>query len=181
MDLRVSRQHSIPLICTALFALLWVITRACVQTITIDEAETYLAFVRPPWPAHWVAASNNHVLNTLLIKLFTSIFGPYHLALRAPALVGAAIYIYACYFLCRLMTAQMRVQWPLLVCLIYNPFVLDYLVAARGYSLSTAFLMCTLVITAASQWKAMTEREPPLIRPIVYASACAALSFAANF
>ena len=38
-------------------------------------------------------ASNNHVLNSLLMRLFTSVFGVSHLSVRAPALLGAALYI----------------------------------------------------------------------------------------
>ena len=59
---------------TAIFALLWAVARACVQSITIDEADTYLVWVARRDPAHWQAASNNHVLNSLLMRLFTSVF-----------------------------------------------------------------------------------------------------------
>ena len=85
---------------TALFAFVWAVARACVQSITIDEADTYLAWVARPNPSHWEAASNNHVLNSLLMRLFTSVFGVSHLTVRAPALLGAAIYIAAIYLLC---------------------------------------------------------------------------------
>ena len=38
-------KPSLLLGCTAAFALFWVIARACVQSITIDEADTYLGGV----------------------------------------------------------------------------------------------------------------------------------------
>ena len=109
--------------------------------ITIDEADTYLVWVARHDPSQWEAASNNHVLNSLLMRLFTSVFGVSHLSVRAPALLGAALYILAAYLLCRKLTPELRVQWPVFVCLVYNPFVMDYLVAARGYSMALAFLM----------------------------------------
>src|SRR5215470_2912969 len=85
----------------AIFAFLWVFARACLQSITIDEADTYLFFVGRPWPSHWEPSTNNHLLNSLLMRLFTSLFGVSHLSVRAPALIGAAIYIAATYALCR--------------------------------------------------------------------------------
>ena len=157
---------------TALFALVWALARACVQSITIDEADTYLAWVARPNPSHWEAASNNHVLNSLLIRLFTSIFGLSHLTVRAPALLGAAIYIAAAYLLCAKLTPALPLRWPLLVCLVYNPFVFDHMVAARGYALALGFLMAALVIAA------YRKAEPATCAAC---SICLSLSFAANF
>ena len=131
---------------TAIFALLWAVARACVQSITIDEADTYLVWVARRDPAHWQAASNNHVLNSLLMRLFTSVFPVSQLSVRAPALLGAALYILAAYFLCRKLTPELSTQWPLFVCLVYNPFIFDHLVAARGYALALGFLMCILAL-----------------------------------
>jgi hypothetical protein len=160
------------LACTALFALLWAIARACIQSITIDEADTYLVWVARTNPSHWEASSNNHILNSLIMRLVTSIFGVSHLTVRTPALLGAVLYIGAAYLLCRKMTPQLRVQWPVFVCLVYNPFVFDYLVAARGYSLALGFLMCALAISVYSRLDATA---------CALCSVCAALSFAANF
>ena len=156
----------------AIFAFLWVIARACIQSITIDEADTYLVWVARPDPSHWSPASNNHILNSLLMRLFTGLFGLSHLAVRAPALIGAAIYIAAAYYLCHRIVPDLRVALPMLVCLIYNPLVMDHLVAARGYSLALAFLMVMLAIAARAR---IGRRECAIC------SACAALSFAANF
>ena len=171
MDLK--RYYS-PLILpvTATFALLWAVARACVQSITIDEADTYLFWVARHDPSHWQAASNNHVLNSLLMRLFTSVFGVSHLSVRAPALLGAALYIFAAYLLCRKLTPELRLQWPVFVCLVYNPFVFDHLVAARGYALALGFLMCMLAVAAYARLDAAA---------CALCSVCAAFSFAANF
>ncbi|MEO8597196.1 MAG: hypothetical protein ABI759_28010 [Candidatus Solibacter sp.] len=157
---------------TAAFAFLWALARACVQSITIDEADTYLVWVARHDPSQWEAASNNHVLNSLLMRLFTSVFGVSHLTVRAPALLGAALYIAASFWLCRKLTPELRVQWPVFVCLVYNPFVFDHLVAARGYALALGFLMAMLCVAAYSGLDAVA---------CAVCSVCAALSFAANF
>jgi hypothetical protein len=168
------RRYYSPLILpgTAIFALLWAVARACVQSITIDEADTYLVWVARHDPSHWEAASNNHVLNSLLMRLFTSVFGLSHLTVRAPALLGAALYIFAAYLLCRKLLPGLRMQWPVLVCLVYNPFVFDHLVAARGYALALGFLMSMFAIAAYTRLDAAA---------CALCSVCAALAFAANF
>ena len=177
------RFHSrLLLLGTALFAVLWAVARACVQSITIDEADTYLYWVARTTPAHWEAASNNHVLNSLLMRLFTSLFGLSHLTVRAPALMGAAIYISAVYLFCRLLSGHTRLQWLIFVCLVYNPFLFDHLVAARGYSLAMAFLMAALVTVAWSQHPEFrAQQQWPVERIGAACSVCVALSFAANF
>ena len=171
MNLRRSAFQSL-LPGTALFAFVWAVARACVQSITIDEADTYLAWVARPNPSHWEAASNNHVLNSLLMRLFTSVFGVSHLTVRAPALLGAALYIASAFLLCIALTPALRLQWPLFVCLVYNPFIFDHLVAARGYALALGFLTAALAIAA--------YRKPD-ISSCAASSVCIALSFAANF
>src|SRR5260370_35398690 len=75
---------------TAIFALLWAVARACVQSITIDEADTDLVWAARHDPSHWQGASNNHILTSLLIGVLRSVFGVSHLSSRAPALLGAA-------------------------------------------------------------------------------------------
>jgi len=161
---------------TAGFAMFWAIARAAVQSITIDEADTYLVWVARPNPSHWEAASNNHVLNSLLMRLTTGLFGATHLAVRAPALTGAAIYIAAAWALCRLAASTFTVQWSLFVALVYNPFVFDHLVAARGYALALGFLLAAIAVAAWAD-----ARDWPRTQAAGAASACLALSFAANF
>jgi len=155
---------------TAIFAFLWILARACLQSITIDEADSYLFFAGRAYPSHWSPATNNHLLNSMLMRLFTSLFGVSNLSVRLPALIGAGVYIGAAYVLCR--RFRLRLAWPLLGCLIFNPLVMDHLVAARGYSLAVAFLMVQLAVAVAGRWGT---------RECVICSVCAALSFAANF
>ena len=132
------------LILTALFAIVWVVIRACVQSITMDEADTYAWFVATS--NVWYPFSNNHILNTLLMWVSTHAFGPSVIAIRAPALLGATFYVGICYFLCRSITSRFSIQLPVFICLTYNPFIFDYMVAARGYGLANAFLLAAIAV-----------------------------------
>ncbi len=150
----------------------WVVARACVQSITIDEADSYIYWVSRFNPSHWEPAASNHILNSMLQRLFTGIFGVSHVTVRAPALLGAAIYFLAAFYLCKVITSDKLVQWPLFVGFAYNPLVMDHLVAARGYSLALGFLLAAIAVAA-------TEWHPARIAAA--SSTCIGLSFAANF
>src|SRR5579871_1947105 len=79
------------LLLLAVGAVLLVIVRACLQSVTIDEADSFILFAGQSWPAQWYPSSGNHVLNTLLERLVMSVFGVNELALRVPAILGAVI------------------------------------------------------------------------------------------
>ena len=161
--------------------MLWIVARASIQSITIDEADTYLAWVRPPSPMHWTPHANNHVLNSMLMRLVTTIFGASPITLRTPALIGALLYIAAAYCLVRLISPRKLLQWALFVCLVFSPFVMDYLVAARGYSLASAFLFWMLALAAQLQARDAESGKGSPIGTCVMISVAAALCIAANF
>jgi hypothetical protein len=159
------------LILAGLFALVWSVVRACLQSITLDESDTYFWFVANseifyPFP-------NNHVLNSLLMWITTHAFGLSSLTARMPALLGAIVYIVACYFLCQKITDRFSLQFPLFICLVFNPFILDFMVAARGYSLANAFLLVAIAIPV---WDRLQLRTSCAL-----ASLALGLSFTANF
>lgn len=161
----------------AIFALAWAFVRALVQSITIDEAFTYLYFVAQPFQVVFQPGSNNHILNSLLMRISTHAFGTSNLTVRAPALLGAVLYVCLCYFLCKHITGKFSLQFPLFICLTLNPFISDFMVAARGYSLANAFLLAAI---AAPVWHRVNNR-PSLPATCALASAALGLSFAANF
>jgi hypothetical protein len=158
----------------AAFAVAWAITRAAVQSITIDESVTYNLFVSRHLYLRFDA--NNHILNSTLMYGFTRLLGPSQFTARLPALIGAALYISAAYRICRLLEKSLVVQLAVFVCLVFNPFIFDYLVAARGYGLALGFLMWELVYFAESQ-----IRGDSLIPACAVSSACAGMSVSANF
>lgn len=148
----------------AVFAVSWAVVRACVQSVTQDEADTYFWFASKSAGFIFHGFPNNHVLNTLLIWITTRIFGLSPFSLRLPALLGAALYIFASYCLCR----RLGLQLPIFICLVYNPFIFDFMVAARGYGLANAFLMAAILAVVCR-------------RSYALASLALGLSFASTF
>lgn len=173
-------RRSVPewlLILCALFAVVWAVVRASVQSITQDEGDTYFWFASRTVNFIWYPFPNNHVLNTALMWMTTRLFPLSSLTLRLPALLGAMLYIVACYFLCRRITDRFRLQLPVFICLVYNPFVFDFMVAARGYSLGNAFLFAAIAIPVWYHWKG----RPTLPTCCALASLALGLSFTATF
>ncbi len=113
--------------------------RAATLSITIDEAYTYTQFVsRPLAVALAEYDANNHFLYTLLAKGAIRVFGPGDLALRLPALAGAALFYAALY---RLMLRLTGATWrlPLGFALVgATTSITDLLPLARGYGLALA-------------------------------------------
>ena len=119
----------------ALFALGWATARACIQSVVIDEADSYMTFARS-WEGQWYPSNGNHVLHTLLVRLVTWVFGLSEFTLRVPALLGAVIYIVSALHLSCLITGRKLLQIALFICLVFNPFVFDYYVAAQEATVS---------------------------------------------
>ncbi len=165
------------LLAAAFFAFGLAIFRACSQAITLDEATTYFWWASGSTYSPFFPSSNNHVLNSLLMWLSTHAFGVSSLAVRLPALLGAILYISICYFLCQSLTGRFSLQLPVFLCLIYNPFILDFMVAARGYGLANAFLLAAITIPL---WHHQTPGAS-LSKSCALASLALGLSFTANF
>ena len=158
----------------AVFALAWAIARAAIQSITIDESTTYNLFASQH--QYLLFDVNNHVLNSIMMYAFTRWLGLSQFTARLPALIGAAFYVSAGYRICRLLGSSLFVQLTVFVCLVFNPFIFDYLVAARGYGLALGFLMWALVYASESH-----IHEGSLVAACAVSSACAGMSVSANF
>ena len=115
------------------------------------------------------------------MRLSTSLFGLSEITVRVPALIGAALYVAAALYLTSLIASSRALRWAFFVCLVYNPFVFDFFVAARGYSVAAAFLVWALAIPAGILTGELEGAERSLLRACIASSLCAALSFAANF
>lgn len=174
------RQHAMGL-CLALGAVCLIVIRACFQSITIDEATSYLLYASSAHQfTQWYPASGNHVLNSLLMRLVTSVFPLTAFTVRIPALFGGFVYIAAAFYLCLLLTGRKLLQIALLTCLIFNPLILDYLVAARGYGLALGFLMAAIAIIANA---VMTPNasDAAFWTKCIWISTLVGLSLTANF
>lgn len=124
--------------------------RAYVLSITHDEVLSALIHAKAPLGdifAHSVGTqgANNHLLNTLLMKFFSSFFGDGEIILRLPALIGHSIYLIAIYRLCSFFFQGWRRILSVLL-LITSPFLVDFFSCARGYSLGIGFSMLALSV-----------------------------------
>lgn len=167
-------------IAAALLAALWLICawRAATQSIVHDEALTYQFYLAGPSSelfTHFDA--NHHFLNTLLMRLSTALGGFSPLAMRVPALMGAGLFFAALYRFCRWACGS---GWLLLIAVAavgLNPFILDFMVAARGYGLALGLWMWALALLGPE----LDAGAPAYDRKsILIAGACAALSVTAN-
>ena len=129
-------------------AFIYACIRSSLLSITHDEALTYFISIKPIVEIlanNVLYPANNHFLNTLLIKFFTSVFGLSEFVVRIPALIGFGIYLSASYLLLRLF---LRRIWLVLgsALMVLNPFMLDFFSCARGYSLALGFFMLALYV-----------------------------------
>ena len=125
--------------------------RACTQSLTVDEAFTYNSFIAPPLgEAFAYYDANNHVLNTLLCRVVVKLFGPSEVVLRLPSLLGGALYLFTVLGLSEWMFGASIQAIISFVVLATNPIVLDYLSAARGYSLGLGLEFLAIWVIAKS-------------------------------
>src|SRR5713101_8188918 len=156
--------------------------RAKVQPIAHDESLTYEWFLDQG--VYDVLRYNpaNHVLQTLLAKPIVKIFGVSEFTLRMPTLFGAAIYLMAVYLLCRKLFSDGLVMVFSTAMLALNPQVMDFLAAARGYSLGLAGLAVAMYAFARLADRGKFDPEDKEWRwGCAAASVALALSVAANF
>ena len=140
--------------------------RAVHQSIIVDEATTYNRFISGPWLKLFGRYdANNHILSSIMVKLSVTLGGLSPFKLRLPSLIAGFFLTVGVFWLLR------RIEfWPLrwaafaLVCL--HPLLLDFSIAARGYSLSLAFFVWALYFCMEKRYLA--------------AGALLGLSFASN-
>lgn len=136
-----SRRITTILVLLSVLLFLYVALRAYLLSFTHDECYSYLIYVRKTWSiASKIDYTNNHLLNTWLMKISNILFGNTEFALRLPNLLFFAVYLF---FGTRLI---LKLKYPLLafsgwVLLNSNPFMLDFFSMARGYGISLGLLM----------------------------------------
>jgi len=119
--------------------------RAQAQSLVHDEALTYNWYIAGTLDWFLYPNANNHALHTFLAKGSVKLVGHSPLGLRMPSLVGGMLAMAAIWSIGALVC---RGTWSFLLLLalaVLNPHFLDYACAARGYGLSTAFLLCAIV------------------------------------
>jgi len=156
--------------------------RARTQSIAHDEATTYQFFL--DGGVYHVLFYNpaNHVLFTLLAKPIVWVLGITEFTLRTPSLFGAAAYLIATYLLCAKLFGD-GLLLPVSVALLsFNPQILDFLPAARGYCLGLACLGAAMYILTELLDRGELDPDDKRWRwGCVLASILVALSVAASY
>ena len=156
--------------------------RAKTQPIAHDEALTYEWFLDQGVYNVLRFNAANHILQTLLAKPIVKAFGVSEFTLRIPTLFGAAVYLTAVYLLCRKLFGDGLVLLVSTALMVLNPQVMDFMAAARGYSLGLAGLVVAMYCFARLAGQGKFDREDKNWRwGSATASIALALAVAANF
>lgn len=176
------KSYDVMLWCVLAAAFFYTLGRAMVVPVFHDEAATYLYLALLPYPqimdyGQQPFAPNNHLLNTVLIKFFTQIFGVSEFVIRLPALIGHAIYLAAVYRICRFIASREIVLGGA-VLLAFNPFVLELFSSARGYALGLGFFMAALCFFLR---RTAAQNDEEIRRCLIRSSIMLSLAVMANF
>jgi hypothetical protein len=158
----------------------YVFARALTLSITHDEAFSWNHVVQHPFmeivsynTSPGPGSPNNHILNSLLMKLCAELFGPSAFVLRLPSLLAYLFYLVFSSLICK------RLKNPILIIagfllLNIDPYLLEFFGLARGYALANAGLLGAIYFLL--EWKTKNEK-----RLLAFAFLFAALSVLANF
>lgn len=128
-----------------LSVLSFVVFKSLHSSFTHDESYTYLHYPQATFfqiLSFGNSFTNNHVLNSLLMKYSEVLFGNSEFALRLPNLLSFVLYMVYCFRFFRHQHPLLRVAFFVLFCA--NHVVADLFGLARGYGLSMAFMMMSL-------------------------------------
>jgi hypothetical protein len=120
--------------------------------ITYDEAWTLQVFVPLSFKEIFQATpcdANNHLLNTIAIKILFKFFGKSLVIARIPNLISFIIFSFFAFKIC---TEFLKKHEGLLLFLLLlaNPFMIDFFCLARGYGMANGLLMASLFMMLKS-------------------------------
>jgi hypothetical protein len=125
----------------ALCLLVYLSLRAVYNPLVFDEATAMFLYIHPgdflPWKAYWSA--NNHVLNSFLAWVLTSLFGSHPFVLRLPNLLAFALFAVYLFRLANLLSSRV-LFWGLIGAAFGSHVFVEMFGYARGYGLSFAFM-----------------------------------------
>ena len=153
--------------------------RAITQSVTPGEAWNYNRFIAPPWTEAFSRFDvNNHVLNTLLVRISTARFHLTELSLRLPSLLAGVLYLWVVYRMARRWFGGGLAFLAVIGLLTLNPMVIDALSEARGYGMALACWMWALELILESL-ESFSVQKLNLAAMCLGLSVVASLAFAA--
>jgi|GEM_PF-1770947 len=139
--------HNIIIIFTILLPLLYTILRAIQIPFSHDESLSFNLYENSSlWGIITLSppSSNNHVINTLLMQLFSSILGNSEFVLRLGVIIAHLFYNIYLYKIARLLKLDLLFTIVLILLSNANPYLLQFFSVARGYGIAIAFMIVTL-------------------------------------
>ncbi len=153
--------------------------RAVTQSVTVGEALNYIGFIGPPWTeALSRFDGNNHVLNTLLVRISTSRFHLTELSLRLPSLLAGVFYLWVVFRMARRWFGNGMMFLFVTGLLTLNPMMVDAMSEARGYGIALACWMWAFELLLESA-ESFSVQKLNLAGLCLGLSAAASLAFAA--
>jgi Dolichyl-phosphate-mannose-protein mannosyltransferase len=173
-----NRRTDVLLVAIAMAFGIYVLNRAWLIPITVDECSTAVSHVpRSAFDTLFYqsdANPNNHILNTLLIKAFTGMFGWHPFVVRIPALFGALLYAFAGLMLSRKISQYAWIGVFTYLMLLCQPYMLEFFSLARGYALGLGLLLTAM-------WQAWRFLKEEQWSSLIWAIIPAGLAVYANF
>lgn len=142
------KKFSLQLSLVVIFGLgiLWyIIYKACTTSFTHDESYSYTHYVHQGFMdiiSYKTPYTNNHILNTVLMKYSEVFFGSSEIALRLPNIL--AFVLYSIFSVSLFYNYSPKLIVPFYLLMVLNPYLLDFFALARGYGLSIGFLVMSL-------------------------------------
>ena len=153
--------------------------RAMTQSVTPGEAWNYYRFIGPEWAEALSRFDiNNHVLNTLLVRISTACFHLTELSLRLPSLLAGVLYLWVVWRMARRWFGDGLVFLAVVGLLTLNPLVVDALSEARGYGMALDSWMWALELILESV-ESFSAAKLNLAAMFLGLSVAASLAFAA--
>jgi uncharacterized membrane protein len=115
------------------------------QPMRFDESATVLSYINNNWLGLLnYTAPNNHLLNTVLIKFVTIIWGEHPMVIRLPAYLFGCASIVLTFIVCRSLGNS---GWFATFMVATHPYLILFSANARGYSALTFFTLLFLYIS----------------------------------
>lgn len=123
------------------------LARSVRQSLTIDEAMSFLSFSSKPLDEMFVYYdANNHVLFTLLSRLSYLALGDAEWAIRLPSVLGGIAFLILLAMVLVRLLGESWIAVAAWVAVASNPLLLDHMAAGRGYALALAFWLGAVLL-----------------------------------
>jgi hypothetical protein len=121
-----------------------VIRAACVS-LTCDEAVSFLKYAICSWEEIFTANNaNNHLLNSVLMRLVADYIGTSEFLLRLPNLLGGALFILFSGMLVHRLNISSWLKVIIFLFINCNTLVFEFFALARGYGMASGLLMASI-------------------------------------